>query len=175
MIHGIHGQGFIVRKVNFFRLLHIFAVTHKLSVQFTVAGKFDGDVNTFFVLVTNISILTPLELNFPFSGERRKGHRTVKVRSHGNAGGKSQREKKNRCVQSEQNALQTAKEPSKENSPYSALKVLYMGVFGDDFAAVDFWGGAMPDSAARKNKFRGRDQVSHSKISHYSKRTTIPK
>ena len=41
------------------------------------------------------------------------------------------------ALQARKNALQTAKKPSKENSPYSALKVLYMGVFGDDFAAVD--------------------------------------
>ena len=46
--------------------------------------------------------------------------------------GKSQ----NRCVIGVQNALRTAKEPSKELILTRLLKS-FMGVFSDDFAAVD--------------------------------------
>ena len=44
--------------------------------------------------------------------------------------------KKNRCVTGVQNGLQTAKEPSKETFLTRLLKS-FMGVFGNDFAAVD--------------------------------------
>ena len=44
--------------------------------------------------------------------------------------------KKNRCVTGAQKALQATKEPSKENTLLGS-KSLYMGVFSNDFAAVD--------------------------------------
>ena len=44
--------------------------------------------------------------------------------------------KKNRCVTGVQNGLQTAKEPSKEQSLLGS-RFVSMGVFSNDFAAVD--------------------------------------
>ena len=44
--------------------------------------------------------------------------------------------KKNRCVTGAQNAFQTAKEPSKEQTLLGS-QTLYMGIFSNDFAAVD--------------------------------------
>ena len=45
--------------------------------------------------------------------------------------------KKNRCIMGVQNGLQTAKEPSKENTLLGS-RMVSMGVFSNDVAAVDF-------------------------------------
>ena len=76
------------------------------------------------------------EFIFAFFGRKAKVHRTVKASSNEMNVCRSQRDKaQTRCVEIEQNGLQTEKEPGKDFS-YTAFNVC-IGVFSDDFAAVD--------------------------------------
>ena len=79
--------------------------------------------------VTNISILTPLELICLFRALGKLAHYKASLR-------KSTRQSQSRCVTGAQNALQTAKEPSKEIFHTRRLKS-FRGVFRNDFATVD--------------------------------------
>ena len=60
--------------------------------------------------------------------------------------------KKNRCVEGAQNASRTAKEPSKEMDLTRRLKS-FMGVFSNDFAAVDVREELCYHSRPEKAKF----------------------